>query len=194
MLLLAVLALALAAPSLAYSPDDFIHSLGATFLGFWGATEACPVGSYARAFELKVEKQHWGVDDDTSVNAIRLYCYNAAGEPTGNVTSSTMNRGSWTGVYSCDEGDFLYGYNLKSQPDQGSLTDDTAANALRMYCRQTSDYLESPGNKWGSWLEPSFCRSGMGVCGLMTLVEEDQGTFGDDTALNDVRFLCCDLP
>ncbi|KAK8401793.1 hypothetical protein O3P69_001120 [Scylla paramamosain] len=74
-----------------------------------------------------------------------------------------MNRGSWTGVYSCDEGDFLNGYNLKSQPDQGPFTDDTAANALRMYCSQSSDYLESPGNEWGSWLEPSFCGSGMGV-------------------------------
>ncbi|XP_063886878.1 vitelline membrane outer layer protein 1 homolog [Scylla paramamosain] len=193
MLLLAVLALALAAPSLAYSLGGFIHSPGATSHGFWGKIESCPVGSYARAFELKVEKPHSGVGDDTSVNAIRLYCYNAARKNTGNITSSTMNRGSWTGVYSCDEGDFLNGYNLKSQPDQVPFTDDTAANALRMYCSQSSDYLESPGNEWGSWLEPSFCGSGMGVCGLTTRVQEDQGIFGDDTALNDVRFQCCDL-
>lgn len=45
----------------AYSPDDFIHSLGATFFGFWGQTEACPEGSFARTFEIKVREAH-GLD------------------------------------------------------------------------------------------------------------------------------------
>lgn len=136
------------------------------------------------------------LDDNTSVNAIRLYCYNTTLHHTGIVTSSTMNRGSWTGVYSCEEGDFLGGYDLKSQPEEGALGDNTAANALRMYCKSQGEdvYMESPGNKWGAWLGPSFCRTKMAVCGLMTLVEDDQGGLSDDTALNDVRFLCCDLP
>lgn len=65
-----------------------------------------------------------------------------------------------------------------------------------MYCKSQGQdvFLEAPGTKWGAWLGPSFCRRETVVCGLMTLVEEDQGTFSDDTALNDVRFLCCDLP
>ncbi len=65
-----------------------------------------------------------------------------------------------------------------------------------MYCKSQGqdNYLESPGTKWGEWLGPKFCRTQMAVCGLMTLVQEDQGNLNDDTALNDVRFLCCDLP
>ncbi len=65
-----------------------------------------------------------------------------------------------------------------------------------MHCKSQGEdvYLESPGTKWGDWLGASFCRDNMAVCGLMTLVEENQGAIGDDTALNDVRFLCCDLP
>ncbi len=65
-----------------------------------------------------------------------------------------------------------------------------------MYCKSQGEnnYLEASGTKWGAWLGPKFCRATMAVCGLMTLVEVDQGAFTDDTALNDVRFLCCNLP
>ncbi|TOF85926.1 hypothetical protein CGJ15_25430, partial [Vibrio parahaemolyticus] len=174
-----------------YNPDDYIHSLGATYWGFWGSTDSCPNGSYAYGFEIRLEDQLGLGEDDTSVNAIQLFCRTPEGVHTAEVTSSEMTWGSWTGSHHCDAG-FITGYDLKSHPDEGAIGDNTAANALRMYCNHsTTDYLEAPGNKWGDWLGPSFCRSNMAVCGIMTLVQEDQGIFTDDTALNDVRFLCC---
>ncbi|KAK3866615.1 hypothetical protein Pcinc_027865 [Petrolisthes cinctipes] len=191
MLLLRLTFLALlSSQALAYSPDDFIHSLGATMWGYWGLTDACANGSYAYGFEISVEEEQGALDDDTSLNAIKLFCHTPDGMHTGEVTSSTFNRGSWTGAHICSS--LITGYDIKVQPEERAL-DNTAANALRMYC-DGGDYLEAPGNKWGDWLGPSHCRTGMAVCGLMTRVDEDQGTFGDDTALNDVRFLCCDLP
>ncbi|KAG7161747.1 vitelline membrane outer layer protein 1 homolog [Homarus americanus] len=113
-------------------------------------------------------------------------------EPNGVITSLSTNKGSWTGGHVCDSG-FINGYDLKSESENGPR-DNTAANALRLYCIDQTDYLEAPGNKWGHWLGPVHCRQGMAVCGIMTRVQENQGVITDDTALNDVRFLCCDLP
>ncbi|XP_066965354.1 vitelline membrane outer layer protein 1 homolog isoform X2 [Macrobrachium rosenbergii] len=176
----------------AYKPDDFIHALGASHFGYWGLTEACPNGSYASAFEIKLEPEQGAFDDDTSVNAIRLRCSTPDGTSVGDVTSDSMNRGSWTGVRACPQGSFLKGYQLKSE--NGGHTDNTAANALRMWCSGSDQGLESPGTKWGSWLEHVSCKKDKVICGLMTRVEEDQGILLDDSALNDVRFLCCDAP
>ncbi|XP_071533345.1 vitelline membrane outer layer protein 1-like [Panulirus ornatus] len=176
-----------------HNPDDYIHSLGATTWGFWGQTDTCPEGSYAYGFEIRVEREHGFMDDDTSVNAIKLFCRTPAGSHVGEVTSSSMSRGSWTGSHHCLSG-YLNGYDLKSHTDAGSFEDNTAANALRMYCTNDPNYIEASGNKWGRWLGPSRCWKGTAICGIMTRVQENQGTFNDDTALNDVRFLCCKLP
>ncbi|XP_071533792.1 vitelline membrane outer layer protein 1-like [Panulirus ornatus] len=104
-----------------------------------------------------------------------------------------MARGSWRDSDYCQTG-YLRGYDLKSHADEGSIGDNTAANALRMYCTDETNYIEGPGNMWGHWLGPSYCHDGKVICGIITLVQENQGTFTDDTALNDVRFKCCDFP
>nr|XP_027229940.1 vitelline membrane outer layer protein 1 homolog [Penaeus vannamei] len=114
-----------------------------------------------------------------------------AGVNTGEVTSSVMNFGSWNAPLTCHEGTFLRGYNLKSD---GTSSDLTAANALRMWCSGPADEeLDAAGNKWGAWLQRADCQEDKVICGLSTNVQESQGSFGDDTALNDVRFLCCAL-
>jgi len=47
-----------------------------TPFGIWGDAEFCPDGSFARDFELKIEP-YLGLTggDDTSMNAIKLWCY-----------------------------------------------------------------------------------------------------------------------
>ncbi|KAK7074719.1 Vitelline membrane outer layer protein 1 [Halocaridina rubra] len=172
-----------------YGPEDFIHILGATQFGFWGQTAACANGSYAYAFDIMLENEHGILDDDTSVNAISLHCSTFDGNHTGEVTSSTMDRGRWTGVKACEAGKFLKGYNIKSE---ASASDQTAANGLKMWCQGSEEALEPPENKWGVWLERANCPGNKVICGLMTNVQDNQGTFGDDSALNDVRFLCCE--
>ncbi|XP_027229940.2 vitelline membrane outer layer protein 1 homolog [Penaeus vannamei] len=186
-----LLVLLLAAACRGYNPEDFIHAFGATNYGFWGATEACKNGSYAYGFQLKLEAEQGAFTDDTSVNAIKLFCRDLAGVDTGEVTSSVMNFGSWNAPLTCHEGTFLRGYNLKSD---GTSSDLTAANALRMWCSGPADEeLDAAGNKWGAWLQRADCQEDKVICGLSTNVQESQGSFGDDTALNDVRFLCCAL-
>ncbi|XP_063600578.1 vitelline membrane outer layer protein 1 homolog [Penaeus indicus] len=181
----------LVVPCYGYDPADFIHAFGATNYGFWGATEACKNGSYAYGFQLKIEAEQGVLTDDTSVNAIKLFCRDLAGHDTGEVTSSVMNFGAWNAPLTCHDDTFLRGYMLKSD---GTSSDITAANALKMWCSGSADEeLYAPGNKWGAWLDRADCQEGRAICGLSTLVQESQGSFGDDTALNDVRFLCCDL-
>lgn len=46
------------------------------------------------------------------------------------------------------------------------------------------------GGKWGVWGDMSGSCSD-GICAMQTKVESDQGDRADDTALNDVEFLCC---
>ncbi|XP_042873437.1 vitelline membrane outer layer protein 1 homolog [Penaeus japonicus] len=182
----------LASVAYGYNPEDFIHAFGATNYGFWGATEACKNGSYAYGFQLKIESEHGAFTDDTSVNAIKLFCRDPSGVDTGEVTSSVMSFGSWSTRRTCQDGSYVRGYMLKSD---GTSSDLTAANALRMWCSGPSgEELIEPGNKWGGWLDRADCGGDKVICGLMTLVQESQGSFNDDTALNDVRFLCCDPP
>ncbi|ROT62948.1 putative vitelline membrane outer layer protein 1-like isoform X2, partial [Penaeus vannamei] len=173
-----------------------------------------------------VEPEVGSLDDDSSLNAIQLFCRTPGGGHTGEVTSDTMDRGVWTGSHHCLEPSIntlnppfnreppIKALNhpltqnhpsnkellintepsiQQSHADVGAIGDNTAANGLMMWCTGEETPMEAPGNKWGEWLGPSYCKEGYVICGIMTRVQSNQGTFGDDTALNDVKFLCCEL-
>lgn len=77
--------------------------------------------------------------------------------------------------------------------------DDTTANAIKFTCGSLDSsftyLLEIPQTgsiTWGTYGGFSeSCGQGDAVCGIQTKVEGDQGSFSDDTALNDVRLYCC---
>ena len=83
---------------------------------------------------------------------------------------------------------------------QGRCKDDTAANYVKFKCRCHCGHayvlVKPPGHgfwgTWGAWSDN--CPKGSGICGIQTKVEKPRGIFRDDTALNDVKFYCCQYP
>lgn len=165
--------------------------------GNWGIAAFCPDGSFARDFELKIEPSQGSHDDDTAMNAIKIWCYyhfDTDEFEAGIETSTEGGWGSWTGKVSCgDAGAFLKGAQFKSETSQGSHDDDTAGNSVNMECTDGS-ILEPNGGGWGSWSNWVMCPDNTAICGLKTQVEPSQGSHDDDTALNGVTFYCCEFP
>ncbi|XP_072517670.1 vitelline membrane outer layer protein 1 homolog [Salminus brasiliensis] len=158
--------------------------------GDWGEKEMCPTDFYAVGFSLKVERPI-GDGDDTALNAIRLYCVNKCSSypytDYAVVVSDMGPWGEWTQPKWCKSGK-LMSFQLLVEPPQGR-GDDTAANDIMFQC-SGGEELAGGGTIWGNWGGWSRC-TGTGICGIQTKVEKPQGS-GDDTALNDVRFFCCD--
>ncbi|XP_075703418.1 vitelline membrane outer layer protein 1-like [Rhinoderma darwinii] len=139
--------------------------------GEWGAVEWCPCGYHAKGFSLKVEEKQ-NAEDDTALNGIRLLY-----KPVW---------GKWSPTLWCPQG-HLISFSMQVEPPRKGV-DDTAANNLMFQC---SDYhiLLGNGQSWGHYGRWSgICING--ICGMKTKIEPPQGS-GDDTALNDVQFICC---
>ncbi|XP_018429145.1 PREDICTED: vitelline membrane outer layer protein 1 homolog [Nanorana parkeri] len=157
--------------------------------GDWGMTEYCPPGTYARGFNLLVEKPQ-GPLDDTALNGIELYCSDLTTIfKKGTISSTKGSWGGWTGERWCPSG-YLTSFSLRVEQPIG-IGDDTAANNIQFRCSDQT-ILEGNGGVWGGWGSWSgACQ--LGICGIKTRVEKAQGADDDDTSLNDVKFECCEI-
>ncbi|XP_052762805.1 vitelline membrane outer layer protein 1-like [Mya arenaria] len=176
-------------------------SNGGTF-GTWGLKQFCPDGEFAIGYDIKVESYQY-TGDDTSLNAIRLICSDIKGSPSAEkpVTSAVGDWGDWQGRATCNQRPgvnlFLKAFSLQVEPPQGS-GDDTAVNWAKFQCRDMEgntpleELNKLPGHgqfgSFGNWSDS--CTTGSAICGMRTLVEAFQSD-GDDTALNDAIFYCC---
>merc|ERR1712002_1205706 len=103
--------------------------------------------------------------------------------------------GDWGDIEYCRSGSFAHGFQLRSEPPQGS-GDDTALNAIGLLCRDPHrgpfrKFITSAQGKWGEWTGFVFCPGGP-ITGIRVREEGRQG-LGDDTALNDISLSCSRL-
>ncbi|XP_018429327.1 PREDICTED: vitelline membrane outer layer protein 1-like [Nanorana parkeri] len=82
--------------------------------------------------------------------------------------------------------------NVEEQQGKG---DDTALNGIELYCDYYSDTVKrgtisSTKGSWGGWTGERWCPSGY-LTSFSLRVEGSIGR-GDDTAANNIQFLCSD--
>ncbi|XP_063070703.1 vitelline membrane outer layer protein 1-like [Engraulis encrasicolus] len=172
------------------SNKDLTVSNGGTW-GDWGTMVMCPKDYRAFGFSLKVEESQ-GIGDDTALNGIRLICRHVDNfDDQTTITSSTAEWGTWTKSLDCGSKGYLKSFSLRVEHPLVE-TDDTAANNIKFRCTNSGvGELTGYGMTWGSWSMTYSSNCAKGICGLQTRVEAPQG-WDDDTALNDVRFRCCE--
>ncbi|ODM92212.1 Vitelline membrane outer layer protein 1 [Orchesella cincta] len=114
-----------------------------------------------------------------------------------NITSPPVtNWGLWGTFQRCPFGSYAQGFQLKTEPYQGLFTDDTALNSVKLFCgdpfRPDTAVITSTEGQFGSWGNIYSCFPGY-LNGFQLRVEEYQGN-SDDTATNNARFYCSNLP
>ncbi|VDI47391.1 Hypothetical predicted protein [Mytilus galloprovincialis] len=166
------------------------------YLGDWGNEEFCTKGHYAIDYRMKIKGLHV---DRTELNAIEIICGSRSGERCGDTASSGQQQwGTWTVEALCPAKTFLTAFSL--QVDQiNTIYDNTGANYVRFSCKYIKDeYFDfglsvSPGHAryglYGNWSDA--CPANSAICGVKTKMHAYQ-VHGDDTALNDVQFFCCE--
>ena len=156
--------------------------------GTWGEKQMCPPNQYVYAMRLRSEPNQ-GSGDDTALNAIELLCNNKQGSGYTAILSKQGPFGLWSpNVYCTSFSDPVVAYNLLIEPPQGS-GDDTGANNLVLYCNGGTQLSAQVQTNFGVWQPVNRCPLGMAVVGLITRVEDNQGS-EDDTTLNGVRMFC----
>uniref|UniRef100_UPI00358E9E83 vitelline membrane outer layer protein 1-like n=1 Tax=Myxine glutinosa TaxID=7769 RepID=UPI00358E9E83 len=155
--------------------------------GTWRSDDMCPIGTYAKGFMLKVE-QYQSAGDDSALNGITLICTSEDNQAFFNIMSASGQWGCWTQPQWCPSG-YLLAFRMRVETSQGA-GDDTGANNVDFRCSDGS-MLMGQGSSYGSYGSWSNDCGGKAICGLRTKIEE-WTTAGDDTALDDVQFYCCE--
>ncbi|NWS75789.1 VMO1 protein, partial [Crotophaga sulcirostris] len=148
--------------------------------GKWGSRQFCRYG-YAKGFALKVKSALFSTTSSLCSDLHRHYsqCFFLL-----LFLVFFVRWGTWTSFQICPKG-HLISFSLRTEESQGE-GDDTAANNLQFRCLDEA-VLIGDGLSWGTFGPWS---KSCNICGLQTKVESPQG-FGDDTALNNVKFFCC---
>ncbi|XP_029928074.1 vitelline membrane outer layer protein 1 homolog [Myripristis murdjan] len=106
--------------------------------------------------------------------------------------------GNWTWPEMCPDNFFAVGFSVRVEHSQGPDLDDTALNGIRLFCSKddSRDFMytvESHTGYYGDWSEPQYCPTGV-LTSFQLRVEPYQGPSADDTAANNIKFLCSTDP
>ena len=88
----------------------------------------------------------------------------------------TDGYGSWTTRELCPGYSLAVGFELRSEPAQGS-SDDTAANNLRLRCSD-NNVITGDGMFQGSWTGEQICDNTHAICALRAQIEPALGSSG----------------
>lgn len=102
-----------------------------------------------------------------------------------------MQWGDWGPTEYCPSNSYATGFAIRVEyPIDG---DDTALNAIQLYCRSGSNNevgtITSSVQDFGEWTGKRQCRNGR-LNAIRMRVEGNQGGNGDDTAANDLDMRC----
>jgi len=106
------------------------------------------------------------------------------------------NWGTWGAFERCPNNTFVKAFQLKTEPWKGPLIDDTAGNAIRLYCGDplnpnTTTVMSSEGS-WGKWGSTFSCGDNGVIYGFQLRVEHNG--IDDETATNNIRMFCTNVP
>ena len=101
--------------------------------------------------------------------------------------------GNWGNIATCPDGQFVYGYRLRSENNQHG-GDDTALNDIQLRCsdktlQENYKTIHSSYSSWGTFSPLVYCHgSDNPVIGFRMRMEPRVD--GDDTTANDVDLYC----
>jgi len=157
--------------------------------GTWGLFELCPSGSTTIGVSLRVDYTTSG--DQRGVTGIKLHCNDGASINETFITSSFVDYGTWGSRMDCIGFHVPVAFRLRVLPEnqETARTDKTGLNNISFKCDNDEEFVGygTYQGEWGAYSEACF----HGICGLTTKVQPEGGFLTDNTAVNDVKFLCC---
>ena len=184
--------LKLLSPLLEVVQSLFLH--GATELGDWRDRLLCLPGIRVAGYRIQVQDPivaNGSVVDNSALNGIQLACAD------GTVTKEAKGPyGKWKEWKYCEGGlkffssKYIVAFKLRSEKAQGG-NDNTGASNVNFLCNDQTE-LRGGGPAFGKWETNGYesCTNGNYFCGVQVRIEKDQ-LEGDDTGLNQMKFLCC---
>jgi len=125
----------------------------------------------------------WYLNDDNPRNDLVKIIHSTNGGPWG----------KWSDMEMCPKGTYAYGYSMRVEKMLGDNGDDTALNAIRLFCgKKVGDSIKyrskilSNDSHWGKW--HTAITSDQSFFNQFSIKVEAKQDRGDDTAVNGVKF------
>ena len=99
-----------------------------------------------------------------------------------------MAYGKRSKFIACPRGQFITGFDLRVENNQGR-GDDSSANDVRFRSSGGPIMQTHTGPPWGTWQKGQYCPKGSYVNDFRPRVEPPRGK-GDDSALNGFKLTC----